>query len=98
MTFTEMSVIYRKIGKSKKCTFIFCADHGVSEMSVSAYPKATTASMVKNYLLNQGGAANAFAKFVRSELAIVDVGVDADISKIPGLVDRKIARGTKNFT
>lgn len=98
MTFTEMASLYRSIGKTKKCTFIFCADHGVAEMNVSAYPKSTTASMVKNYLLNQGGAANAFAKFAHSELVIVDVGVDADISKLPGLVDRKIARGTKNFT
>lgn len=67
-------------------------------MNVSAYSKSTTASMVKNYLIDQGGAANAFAKFARSELVVVDVGVDADISTIPGLVDRKIARGTKNFT
>ncbi len=97
MTFTEMAVRYRKIGKPKKCTFIFCADHGVSKMNVSAYPKSTTASMVKNYLVDQGGAANAFANFTRSELVVVDVGVDADISKLPGLVDRKIAYGTKNF-
>jgi len=98
MTFTEMAVRYRNIGKPKKCTFIFCADHGVSEMNVSAYPKSTTASMVKNYLISQGGAANVFANFTRSELVVVDVGVDADISKVRGLVDRKIARGTKNFT
>ena len=52
MTFTDMASLYRSVGKPKKCTFIFCADHGVSEMNVSAYPKATTASMVKNYLLN----------------------------------------------
>ena len=98
MTFTEMAARYRNIGKPKKCTFIFCADHGVSEMNVSAYPKSTTASMVKNYLISQGGAANVFANFTRSELVVVDVGVDADISKVRGLVDRKIARGTKNFT
>ncbi len=98
MTFTEMAMQYREIGKPKKCTFIFCADHGVSKLNVSAFPKNTTAQMVKNYLVNQGGAANAFAKFTRSELVIVDVGVDADISKLPGLIDRKIAFGTKNFT
>ena len=98
MTFTEIAHRYRSIGKSKKCTFIFCADHGVAEMNVSAYPKSTTASMVKNYLTSQGGAANAFAEFARSELAIVDVGVDADLSSVPKLVHRKIARGTKNFT
>ena len=98
MTFTDIAERYRNIGKPKKCTFIFCADHGVAEMNVSAYPKSTTASMVKNYLISQGGAANVFANFTRSELVVVDVGVDADLSKVQGLVDRKIARGTKNFT
>ena len=97
MTFTEMTLRYRNIGKSKKCTFIFCADHGVSEMNVSAYPQATTADMVKNYLVDKGAAANTFANFANSDLVIVDVGVNADISKLPGLVDRKIAYGTANI-
>lgn len=97
MTFTDMATLYRSIGKTKKCTFIFCADHGVAEMNVSAYPQKTTADMVKNYLTDQGGAANAFANFVKSELAIVDVGVNADLSNIPGLIDKKIAYGTKNI-
>ena len=97
MTFTDMAALYRSIGRPKKCTFIFCADHGVAKMNVSAYPQKTTASMVKNYLVDRGGAANAFAKFTNSELVIVDVGVDADISNLPNIVDRKIARGTKNI-
>ena len=97
MTFTHIAELYRSVGKSKKCTFIFCADHGVAKENVSAYPQATTASMVRNYLVEGGAAANAFAKFAYSELYIVDVGVDADISNLPGLVDRKISRGTKNI-
>ena len=97
MTFTDMAELYRSIGRTKKCTFIFCADHGVAKMNVSAYPQKTTASMVKNYLVDKGGAANAFAKFANSELVVVDVGVDADISNLPNIVDRKIARGTKNI-
>ena len=97
MTFTEVSELYRSVGKSKKCTFIFCSDHGVAKENVSAYPQATTAGMVKNYLVDAGAAANAFAKFAYSELYIVDVGVNADISNLPGLVDRKISRGTKNI-
>jgi len=97
MTFTEAAELYRSVGKSKKCTFIFCADHGVAKENVSAYPQKTTADMVKNYLIDAGAAANVFAKFAYSELYVVDVGVDADISHLPGLVDRKIARGTKNI-
>ena len=97
MTFTEVAELYRSVGKSKKCTFIFCSDNGVAKENVSAYPQKTTADMVKNYLIDAGAAANAFAKFAYSELYIVDVGVDADISHLPGLVDRKISRGTKNI-
>ena len=98
MVFTNISELYRSVGKSKKCTFIFCADHGVAKENVSAYPQATTASMVKNYLVDAGAAANVFAKFAYSELYVVDVGVDADIADLPGLVDRKISRGTRNIT
>lgn len=98
MTFTDMCSLYRSMGKTKKCTFIFCGDHGVAQMNVSAYPQKTTADMVKNYLINQGAAANAFAKFANSELVVVDVGVNADLSSVPGLVDKKIAYGTKNIT
>ena len=98
MTFTDFSLLYRMNGKPKKCTFIFCADHGVAEEGVSAYPQSTTAEMIKNYLVYQGAAANVFANFAGSELFVVDVGVNADISDLPGLIDRKIAYGTKNFT
>ncbi len=97
MVFTEIAELYRSVGKSKKCTFIFCADHGVAKENVSAYPQKTTADMVKNYLVDAGAAANAFAKFAYSELYVVDVGVNADISNLPGLVDRKFSRGTKNI-
>ena len=97
MTFTHVAELYRSVGKSQKCTFIFCADHGVAAENVSAYPQATTAGMIKNYLVDDGAAANAFAKFAYSELYVVDVGVDADIANLPGLVDRKITRGTNNI-
>lgn len=97
MIFSEVAELYRSVGKSKKCTFIFCADHGVARENISAYPQKTTADMVKNYLVDAGAAANAFANFAYSELYVVDVGVDADISNLPGLVDRKISRGTKNI-
>lgn len=97
MTFTHIAELYRSVGKSRKCTFIFCADHGVAKENVSAYPQATTADMVRNYLIEDGAAANAFAKFAYSELYVVDLGVDADIANLPGLVDRKISRGTNNI-
>jgi nicotinate-nucleotide--dimethylbenzimidazole phosphoribosyltransferase len=44
-----------------------------------------------------GGGVNMFCRQHGFKLRIVDVGVDYDLSSIPGIIDRKIARGTKNF-
>ena len=102
MNLTDMTNVYNDVydrfGVVRNCTIICCADHGVAEENVSAYPQTTTAQMVKNYLISGGAAANAFAGFAHSELIVVDVGVNADISDLPDLVNRKIAKGTKNIT
>jgi nicotinate-nucleotide--dimethylbenzimidazole phosphoribosyltransferase len=44
-----------------------------------------------------GGGVNMFCRQHGFKLRIVDVGVDYDLSDVPGIIDRKIARGTKNF-
>ena len=99
MNLTDITGIYEQIDNPiRKCTIICCADHGVAEENVSAYPKETTVQMIKNYVNTRGAAANAFSDFVKSELIIVDVGVDADISDLQNVVHRKIARGTNNIT
>ena len=97
MDLTMMTERYDSFEAIKKCTIICCADHGVAAENVSAYRKETTAQMVRNYLMARGAAANVFANFARSELLVVDVGVDDDLIGLPGLVDRKIVRGTKNI-
>ena len=79
-----------------KVVYIFAADHGVSEEGVSAYPKAVTQQMVRNFLAN-GAAINVFAGCARAEVIVVDVGVDADFDPHPSLVDKKIRRGTRNM-
>ena len=80
----------------QKCTIIACGDHGVAAMKVSAYPPETTVHMTKNYLLSQGATANAMANFAQSDMIVVDMGIGAETGDIPGLLDRKIALGTKN--
>ena len=82
--------------KPKKCTIICCADHGVAEMQVSAYPPETTAQMTANYLLAKGAVANALANFAKSDLFVADLGIKAPLPPLPALIDRKIAHGTKN--
>lgn len=87
---------WEHLEKPKKCTLICCADHGVAEMQVSAYPPETTAQMTANYLLAKGAVANALANFARSDLHVTDLGIKAPLPPLPSLIDRKIAHGTKN--
>ncbi|MBR5909227.1 MAG: nicotinate-nucleotide--dimethylbenzimidazole phosphoribosyltransferase, partial [Schwartzia sp.] len=80
----------------KKCVIICCADHGVAETKVSAYPPSTTVQMTANYLISRGGTANALANFAGAELLVADLGLASDTTWIPGLIQRKLAPGTKN--
>ncbi|MDX1432194.1 MAG: nicotinate-nucleotide--dimethylbenzimidazole phosphoribosyltransferase [Gammaproteobacteria bacterium] len=75
---------------------LFAGDHGVVEEGVSAWPQAVTAQMVENMLAG-GAAINVLADTLDIELGIVDSGVAADLSARAQRVDRKIARGTRNF-
>jgi len=80
----------------KKCIYLFSGDHGVVEENVSAYPQEVTAQMVKNFL-NGGAAINVLAKHMKTEVVVIDMGVNHDFKGIPGLIHRKIALGTGNM-
>jgi nicotinate-nucleotide--dimethylbenzimidazole phosphoribosyltransferase len=75
---------------------VFVADHGVADRGVSAYPRAVTAQMVKNFLAG-GAAINVLAKLQGLELWIVDAGVDGDCGDHPRLIQAKVRRGTRDF-
>ena len=81
----------------KCCTVIACADHGVYAEGVCAYPQSTTVGMTRAYVETKGAAANAMAYYARSDMVVVDMGINADMSGVPNLLDRKIAWGTKNI-
>lgn len=80
----------------KKAVFVFAGDHGVAEEKVSAYPKEVTAQMVRNFL-HDGAAINVLARQAGADVRVIDIGVDHDFGRSPGLIDRKIARGTRNM-
>jgi nicotinate-nucleotide--dimethylbenzimidazole phosphoribosyltransferase len=81
---------------SKKVIFTFAGDHGIVEEGVSLYPKEVTSQMVFNFL-SGGAGVNVLARHVGAEVRVVDVGVDFDFENVPGMIHRKVARGTQNF-
>jgi nicotinate-nucleotide--dimethylbenzimidazole phosphoribosyltransferase len=76
---------------------IFAADHGVHAQGVTPWPQEVTAQMVANFLAG-GAVVNAFAAQAGAEVVVVDVGVRAELDHAPGLLPRKIAPGTADFT
>lgn len=77
--------------------FALAADHGVTALGVSAYPAAVTAQMLAN--LGRGGAAvNVLARQVGARVVVADLGVAGDAPVPAGVVDCRVAPGTRNFT
>ena len=78
------------------CHLLFGGDHGIEREGVSVSPREVTWQQMINFT-HGGGGVNMFCRQHGFKLRIVDVGVDYDLSDVEGIIDRKIARGTKNF-
>ena len=78
------------------CHLLLGGDHGIEREGVSVSPREVTWQQMVNFTRG-GGGVNMFCRQHGFKLRIVDVGVDYDFSDVPGIIDRKIARGTKNF-
>ena len=76
--------------------FVFAADHGIVAEGVSAYPQEVTWQMVENFLAG-GAAINVFARQNHCAIEVIDAGVNHHFGARAGLVDRKVAFGTRNF-
>jgi nicotinate-nucleotide--dimethylbenzimidazole phosphoribosyltransferase len=78
------------------CHLLLGGDHGIEREGVSVSPREVTWQQMINFTRG-GGGVNMFCRQHGFKLRIVDVGVDYDFSDVDGIIDRKIARGTKNF-
>jgi nicotinate-nucleotide--dimethylbenzimidazole phosphoribosyltransferase len=78
------------------CHLLLGGDHGIEREGVSVSPREVTWQQMINFTRG-GGGVNMFCRQHDFHLRIVDVGVDYDFSAVSGIIDRKIARGTKNF-
>jgi nicotinate-nucleotide--dimethylbenzimidazole phosphoribosyltransferase len=76
---------------------VFAGDHGVHAAGVTPWPQEVTAQMVANFLAG-GAVVNAFAREVGASVTVVDVGVAAPLTAVPGLESRKVRAGTRDFT
>ncbi|SFC55100.1 nicotinate-nucleotide--dimethylbenzimidazole phosphoribosyltransferase [Butyrivibrio sp. YAB3001] len=80
---------------SKRAALIFCADNGIVEEGVSQSGKEITLSVAK--ALGSGiSSACHLGRFAKVEVIPVDVGIDSS-ENISGVVNKKVARGTRNF-
>jgi nicotinate-nucleotide--dimethylbenzimidazole phosphoribosyltransferase len=80
----------------QKAIVIMCGDHGIAEEGVSAYPQAVTGLMIHNFAKGKA-AVNVLARQHGAEVRVVDVGSLLDEVPIP-VVDRRVRKGTANFT
>ncbi|MEI6601996.1 MAG: nicotinate-nucleotide--dimethylbenzimidazole phosphoribosyltransferase [Clostridia bacterium] len=80
----------------KRAVVVMCADNGVVAEGISSCPKEVTATVTRNFLKGFTGV-NIFANITKSDLVICDIGVDEDLSDVPGILNRKIRCGTDNI-
>ena len=78
------------------CHLLLGGDHGIEREGVSVSPREVTWQQMINFTRG-GGGVNMFCRQHGFKLRIVDMGVDYDFSSVPSIIDRKIARGTRNF-
>ena len=78
------------------CHLLLGGDHGIEREGVSVSPREVTWQQMQNFTRG-GGGVNMFCRQHGFDLQIVDTGVDYDLSDYPQILNRKIARGTRNF-
>jgi len=81
---------------TRKAVAVMAGDHGVCAEGVSAFPAEVTPQMVYNFLAG-GAAINVLSRHVGARVIVTDVGVNADLSTLCGVRQRKVRLGTANM-
>ena len=80
---------------NKKCIVVMCADNGIVEEGVTQTGQEVTAVVAQNMAARRSCVC-LMAACAGAEVLPVDVGIAADMAGT-GILDRKIAWGTRNF-
>ena len=79
----------------RRRVLIFASDNGIVVAGVSSCPQSVTLAQTINFTRGLTGVA-VLAKHFHAELDVTDVGINAEFRQ-PGVRDRKVAMGTRNF-
>ena len=79
----------------KVALLVFCSDNGIVEEGVSQSGQEVTAICAKNIAAGKS-AAGVMAASLGIDLLVIDVGIACQ-EEIPGVINRKIRAGTRNF-
>ena len=80
---------------SKKCVIVMCADNGVVKEGVTQTDSSVTAVVTRNFA-RKTTSVNILSSYTHADVIPVDIGVIEDFSE-EGIVDKKVAKGTKSF-
>ncbi len=81
---------------SKRAVVVFCADNGVLEEGVAMTPQHITVEMAR-FIAAGNASVNVMAKQANADVVAVDIGMASKV-EVAGLLDRRVAAGTKNMT
>ncbi len=80
---------------SKKAVIIMCADNGIVEEGVSQSGQEVTAAVARQ-MAKGASSVGKMASVIGADTIPVDIGINLD-EPIPGVLDRKVRPGTRNF-
>lgn len=80
---------------SKKAVIVMCADNGIVKEGISQSGQEVTLAVAKK-MADKNTCVGKMAKAAGADTVIVDIGMNST-ENIPGVLDKKICRGTKNF-
>lgn len=84
-----------ELSLKKKAIVVMCADNGVVEEGVSQSGQEVTLAVAKSMGKNASSVGR-MAESIGADVVPVDIGINA-MQEIPGVENRKVAMGTKNF-
>lgn len=81
---------------SKPHNILFGGDHGIVEEGVTLSPREVTKQQMVHFAIGTSGI-NFLCNQHGFKLILVDAGVDYDFPAELGIIDKKIAKGTRNY-